>query len=116
MSILEKDKGTYEFRVQVTGDAVHPGTVLDDPVKEVCQGEEVAPRLAVDTDGCRARAATATQLHTQQHHEQSPHWKREGEREKDEDDEINREEVEGVEREEGNRGRGQDPLTSQEQH
>lgn len=31
---------------------MHPGRVLDDPVKQVSQGEDVAPGMSIGTDGC----------------------------------------------------------------
>lgn len=53
--------------MQVVGNAVHPGRVLDDPVKQVGQRQEVASRLSVGADGSCLRAAQPAAQHHAHH-------------------------------------------------
>lgn len=53
--------------MQIVGDAVHPGRVLDDSVKQVGQWQEVTSSLDVAADGCcSAQSAAEHQTHGSQ--------------------------------------------------
>ncbi len=46
----ELKKRTYEFRVQITRDAMQSGGLLYDPVKEIGEGRNRASSLSIGTD------------------------------------------------------------------
>lgn len=82
---------TYQLWVQVAGQPMHPGRVLDDPVEEISQVQELAAGVSVSTDWHGAHAGT--QVQAQKCHKESSYsnkgegWK--GEREKWEENERN---------------------------
>lgn len=59
--------------MQIVGEAVHSGRVLNDPVEEICQGWDVASRRPVCADGCGADPAVRIQA--QKCHKQHSHWR-----------------------------------------
>lgn len=49
--------------MEVAGEAMHPGGVLDHPVKQVGQGECLTPHVSMDTDRCGANYDLYVQKH-----------------------------------------------------
>lgn len=68
--------------MQIVGEAVHSGRVLNDPVEEICQRRDVARCRPMRADGCGAHAPVRIQA--QQCHKQCDHCREmETEREKE---------------------------------
>lgn len=66
---------TYEVWVEVAGQAMDPRRVLDHPVEEIRQGEDVAADMPIGTDGRRADAGMEVQARQCHKHEENL-WKK----------------------------------------
>lgn len=54
--------------------ALYLGWMLNDPVKQVGQGDDMAPSLWIGTDGCCPHAGqSAAEQYTDQHHPHNGH-------------------------------------------
>lgn len=47
---VRTEERTHKVRVQISGDTMHSGRLLYDPLKEFCQGRNVTLSLSMDTN------------------------------------------------------------------